>query len=135
MLAWFRKRQTPAPPPLRGAPPHPRVKTYSALSGYVYQYYFAGQRESERGGSAGSDYVFHVSADRKTSLPVTVFLEEAIVRAWMDEQGRELRGSHRYAVAKMALRNALDDRGPEEAFAEVRPGAADVAAILTELDL
>ena len=106
------------------------MKTYSAQSGYVYQYYFAGQRSTDRGG----EYVFQVSADRKTESAVSVFVDEAVVEVWMAENGRDLGGSHRYGIAKMALRNALDERPLQQAFAEVRPGAAEVAAILEELD-
>lgn len=130
MLGWFRKPKTAAPLPLRGAPPHPRMKTYSARSGYVYQYYFAGQRAANR----AVEYVFQVSADRKTESAVSVFVDEAIVEFWMHEHGHDLRGSHRYAIAKLALRNALDERPPKEALAEVRPDAAEVTAILEELD-
>lgn len=130
MLGWFRKPKTAAPEPLRGAPLHPRMKTYSAQSGYVYQYYFAGQRAANR----GVEYVFHVSADRKTESAMSVFVEDVIVEAWMSGNGRDLRGSHRYAIAKMALRNALDERPCQQALADVRPDAAEVAAILEELD-
>jgi len=130
VLGWFRKPKTAAPEPLRGAPPHPRLKTYSAQSGYVYQYYFAGQRAA----NGCVEYVFQVSADRKTELAVSVFVEDAIVDAWILESGCDLRGSHRYAIAKMALRNALDERPREQALDEVRPGAPEVAAILEELD-
>lgn len=104
------------------------------MTGYVYQYYFAGQRVALRAERVGVEYVFHVSKDRKTVAPVTVFIEDKVFEAWMDEHGRELRGSHRYGVAKMALRNAFDERPPEQALEEVRPGAIEVAAILEELD-
>src|SRR5512135_2734348 len=110
MLGWLRKRKTPAPEqPLRGAPPHPRMKSYSANTGYVYQYYFAGQRDVVRGRMPGNEYVFHVSSDRKTLNAVTVFLADDIVEEWIRENRRDLRGSHRYGIAKMALRNALDE--------------------------
>jgi hypothetical protein len=106
------------------------MKTYSAQSGYVYQYYFAGQRAVNR----CVEYVFQVSADRKTESAVSVFVEEAFIEAWISGNGRDLRGSHRYAIAKMALRNALDERPRSQALEEIRPGAAEVAAILEELD-
>jgi hypothetical protein len=134
MLGWLRKRKTPDPAPLRGAPPHPRMKSYSANTGYVYQYYFAGQRDVVRDRVPGNEYVFHISADRKTVAPVTVFVADEIVEAWIRENGRDLRGSHRYAIAKMALRDALDERPPEQALADVSPDAGEVAAILAELD-
>jgi hypothetical protein len=111
------------------------MKTYSADSGYVYQYYFAGQRPAVRDGKTGLEYVFQVSADRKTESAVSVFVEDSVVEDWIASSGRELRGPHRYAIAKIALRNAFDQRQPEEVFAEVRPVAEEVAAILDELDV
>jgi len=50
--------------PLTGAPAVRRQKTYSAESGYVYQYYYEGQRPASRDGSSGIEFVFNVSADR-----------------------------------------------------------------------
>jgi hypothetical protein len=111
------------------------MKTYSANSGYVYQYYFAGQRTANREGRGGTEYVFQVSADRKTECAVSVFVEDSLVDGWVLANGRELRGPHRYAIAKIALRNALDERQPHQVFAEIRPLAAEVAAILEELDV
>jgi hypothetical protein len=111
------------------------MKTYSADSGYVYQYYFAGQRAATREGKPGVQYVFQVSADRKTEASVSVFVEDSFVEDWVVRTGRELRGPHRYAVAKIALRNAFDVRRPEVAFAEVRPMREEVAAILEELNV
>ena len=135
MLGWFRKAKAAIDEPLRGAPPSPRIKTYSAMTGYVYQYQFAGQRPAARGQCRGVEYVFHISPDRKSMSPVSVFLEDAVVERWITENGRDLRGSHRYGIAKMALRRALDERPPQQAFAEIRPEAAEVAAILEELDV
>ena len=135
MLSWFRRSKPPQSEPLRGAPSRPRVKTYSAESGYVYQYQFAGQRPASRDRDTGIEYVFHVSADRKTTSPLVIFVEDAIVDGWMAANGRDLRGSHRYGIAKMALRRALDERPPEQAFAEIRPDAVEIAAILEELDI
>jgi len=41
MLNWLRKKKEA---PLTGAPAVRRQKTYSAESGYVYQYFYEGQR-------------------------------------------------------------------------------------------
>ncbi len=87
-----------------------RQKSYSAGSGYVYQYFYLGQREADSSEGLSSEYVFEVSADRKTSFEVSVCLPESIVAAWCAERGRELAGNERYAVAKMALFDAFDQR-------------------------
>jgi hypothetical protein len=102
MLGWFRRRR-----PLTGAPEVRRVKTYSADSGYVYQYYYEGRREV----AGGVEYVFSASSDRARYVPVSVILLNAAVDRWQSARGRELSGSERYGIAKMALRQAFDEPG------------------------
>src|SRR5438309_1788019 len=46
-----------------------RVKTYSAASGYVYQYYFYEVQKARRGFTAGTEYVYMVSRDRSKVFP------------------------------------------------------------------
>lgn len=100
-----------------------RWKTYSAESGYVYQYVYAGGRDHE----PETEYVFHVSADRKTSFPVDVRLSAT-------DDG--LTDTERYGVAKMCLLQALDAwTEPPNAAATVRPSATDVARARATLDL
>ncbi len=127
---WFRKKAVP----LTGAPAVRRQKTYSAESGYVYQYFYEGQRPSAH--ERGTDYVFDVSADRKTSTQVTVFVGEEALESWQSEAGRTLSGAERYAIAKMALFRAFDRRDTPEAMREaVRVRPADVGSILTTLNI
>jgi hypothetical protein len=127
---WFRKKAVP----LSGAPAVRRQKTYSAQSGYVYQYFYQGQRPSAR--EPGTDYVFDVSADRKTSTQVTVFIANEALESWERGNGRALSGAERYAIAKMALFHAFDERETPEAMREaVLVRAADVGAILTTLNI
>jgi hypothetical protein len=127
---WFRKKTVP----LSGAPAVRRQKTYSAQSGYVYQYFYQGQRTSAR--EPGTDYVFDVSADRKTSTQVTVFVADRALESWERKNGRTLSGTERYAIAKMALFHAFDERETPERMREaVLVRAADVAAILTTLNI
>ncbi len=125
MLAWIRRlARKEQPPPLAGAPAVRRLKTYSAASGYVYQYFYEGHR--------GTEYVFQVSADRRTYFSVTVLLSEAALQACP----RELNSTERYAVAKMALFQAFDERAAPDEMRQpflVRPEA--VAAITGQLGL
>lgn len=58
---------------------------------------FAPDGEREDGGAVR----VQVSADRRTESRVSVFVEDAIVEAWIATNGRELRGPHRYAIAKI----------------------------------
>jgi hypothetical protein len=130
---WLRKKKEV---PLTGAPSVRRQKTYSAESGYVYQYFYEGQRPATRDGAAGVQYVFNVSADRKTSTMISVFLAAAVLDVWEQGRGRILGSTERYAVAKMALFQAFDRRAdPSLMREEVRVAAEDVESILTVLDI
>jgi len=60
--------------PLTGAPSVRRLKTYSAQSGYVYQYFYEGQRPWQDGKEHGTEFVFTVSADRKTTHELSVIV-------------------------------------------------------------
>jgi hypothetical protein len=132
MFDWFRKKEAP----LTGAPAVRRQKTHSAESGYVYQYFYEGQRAAARDGAAGTQYVFNVSADRKSSFPVSVFVGESALAEWQTEHARKLGSTERYAVAKLALFQAFDQRETPAAMCEeVRVVAADVASFLATLDI
>jgi hypothetical protein len=125
---FFAKKQVP----LAGAPAVRRLKSYSAESGYVYQYFYEGHRPAER----GVEHVFSVSADRKTWQSARVLVEDAALRAWEAAHGRELASNERYAVAKMALFQAFDDRAdPSKIAGEIRVRAADVEGIVERLGL
>jgi hypothetical protein len=127
MFDWLRRNK---PQPLTGAPAIRREKTYSAESGYVYSYFYRGHRPCQ----GGAEYVFDVSADRRKFLPVSVFLSGAALEPWQTAHGRELTGSERYAIAKLALQQALDG-SPEPAGLnrEVRVEPAAVAETLERL--
>ncbi len=131
MLArWFGKKEIP----LTGAPAVRRQKTYSAESGYVYQYFYEGQRPSS--GDPGTEYVFDVSADRKSSAPVSVFVATEAIESWQVETGRTLSGAERYAIAKMALFQAFDERPAPESMREaVHVTPAAVRQILATLNI
>jgi hypothetical protein len=124
------------PVPLTGAPAVRRQKSYSGLSGYVYQYYYEGQRPAQRDGQPGLEFVFNVSADRKTTFPVSVWLAESSVESWEQQHGRQVYPNERYAIAKLALFGAFDEReNPERLRDEIRVGADEVAKNLETLEI
>jgi hypothetical protein len=130
MLNWLRKKSSP----LSGAPAVRRQKTYSAESGYVYQYFYEGQRRTSS--QQGTEYVFNVSHDRKTSSQISVFINDEAMQSWQQESGRTLSTTEKYAIAKMALFQAFDEREtPEAAAADVEVGPADVRTILASLNI
>src|SRR3569832_1624751 len=83
--------------PLSGAPPIRRMKTYSAQSGYVYQYCYQGHRPYTASGDRGTEFVFQLSSDRKTWFDTAVYVSEASVATWQEAHGRELPSTERYA--------------------------------------
>ncbi len=82
------------------------------------------------------EFVFSVSADRKTWCTTRVLVGEGAIRAWETSHQRELSSTERYAVAKMALFQAFDERSsPEQMKEEVLVRPADVAGIIDTLGL
>jgi len=113
-----------------------RIKTYSASTGYVYQYQFQDVHPASKDADAGNEYVYYVSADRKTMFPIRIFVRRAALDHWGKENGRELTGTEEYALAKMRLFQALDDI---EGFAAIRPNLtvdeSNIGGLLERLDL
>jgi hypothetical protein len=107
MRDWLSKLLGKKLPPLAGAPPARRHKTYSAQSGYVYLYQYEGYRET--GPEPATEFVFAISADRKSFERVSVLLAPSATADWEDEH-HQLTSNERYAIAKMALFQAFDER-------------------------
>lgn len=120
-----------APSPIPKAAGKPlRIKTYSAQTGFVYQYYFAG--EGHAGG--GRQYDFRVSTDRTAYFLLQIRLPGEVVNRWQEAQRRELSETECYAVAKMTLFRAFD-AGIASAGQQVTVTGEDLASIAGELDL
>ena len=120
-----------------GSRPLRRVKSYSGESGIVYQYVFVHQRRARRGWRRrGTEYLFDVSADRKSNFPVPVFIYDDAVRCWEQAHGRALSSTEQYAAAKMRLFRAFDqsERLQQEA-ASIVVDAAAIEQLLSALDI
>jgi hypothetical protein len=112
------------------------MKTYSAESGYVYQYFYEGYRPHTASGESGVEYVFRISPDRKTWHNTGVFISDESVRGWEAAHERSLSSTERYAVAKLALFQAFDERRtPAHMKEDVCVRRADVDGILETLGL
>ena len=113
-----------------------RVKSYSAATGYVYQYQFQEVRQVRRGLARGTEYVYLVSADRKKAFPLRIFVHRAVIEEWNQRVGREMTGTEEYAIAKMRLFQAFDEI---EDLATARPELAvdesNLETLLGQLDL
>jgi hypothetical protein len=53
---------------------------------------------------------FRISADRQASPAVGVFLSTGVLRVWKESHAREFSATERYAIARMALFQAFDER-------------------------
>ena len=86
-----------------------RIKSYSAATGYVYQYHFYEVQKTRRGLAGGTEYVYMVSVDRQKVFPLRIFVRHGAVEKWTKNVGREMTGTEEYAVAKMRLFQAFDE--------------------------
>lgn len=113
-----------------------RIKSYSAETGFVYQYCFVEVRKARRGLSLGTEYIYIVSVDRQENFPLTVFVKQSAEDKWAKRHNRKLGGTEQYAVAKMRLFKAFDE---VEGLATTRPDLAvddtNLEALLEKLDL
>lgn len=133
MREWLSRLRPRRPAPLVGAPPVRRRKSYSARSGYVYLYQYEGYRQ--RGPEQATEYVFEISADRKSVDYVSVLLARSATAAWEDKHYR-LGANERYAIAKMALFQAFDEReNPQLMRQAIIVRRADAESILDTLGL
>ena len=115
-----------------------RMKTYTGEMGFVYQYYFVGKREAlaEDPAAPATEFIFDVTADRKTMLSSSVFVKPEALRAWARAHGRELNPTEQYAVAKMRLFRAFDlAEDFQREGRRLRVDAADIEGLLEALDL
>jgi len=113
-----------------------RVKSYSAATGYVYQYYFYEVEKSKRGAAAGTEYVYMVSVDRKHVFPVRIFVNKDALEKWSARSGREFTGTEEYALAKMRLFQAFDEVTEFSAKTpDLLVDESNLEALSAELDL
>jgi hypothetical protein len=86
-----------------------RIKTHSAQTGYVYEYYFVGKRRALPEEMPGTEFIFDVSSDRKTKYAVSVFLTDDAASDWASSHGRSLTEPEQYAAAKLRLQRGFDE--------------------------
>jgi hypothetical protein len=113
-----------------------RVKSYSAATGYVYQYYFYEVEKTRRGNSSGTEYVYMISVDRQRVFPIKVFVGKQALEKWSARTGQLLTGTEEYAVAKMRLFQAFDEiEGLAAKPPELTVDESNLESLLSQLDL
>jgi hypothetical protein len=113
-----------------------RVKSYSAATGHVYQYYFYEVQKTRRGSVPGTEYVYMVSEDRKQVFPVRIFVRQDALEEWSKRTGQKLTGTEEYAVAKMRLFQAfdeIDDLATKKP--ELTVDSSNLETLLSQLDI
>jgi hypothetical protein len=87
------------------------MKTYTGAMGYVYQYYFVGKRAAlpDVAEAPANEYIFDVTADRKTMFALSIYVRDEALRAWAAAHGRDLTDAEQYAAAKLRLFRAFDE--------------------------
>src|SRR6516165_7682431 len=86
-----------------------RIKSYSAANGHVYQYCFYEVNRVAHNGAPAGEFIYAISADRKTTFALRILVEQSALEAWARANGRPLTISEEYAVAKMRLFQAFDE--------------------------
>ena len=104
-----------------------RVKSYSAANGYVYQYCFYEVNRIVEDGRAAGEFIYAVSADRKSMFGLRILVFQSALQAWALANGRPLTSSEEYAVAKIRLFRGFDE-------GEVPPSAESVAPLSLAVD-
>ncbi len=115
-----------------------RMKTYTALSGYVYQYYFVGKRPAfpDAPEMPATEYVFDVTPDRRATYAISVFLRADALDRWAGDHGRDLTEAEQYAAAKLRLLQGLDEMADIGASTRcLRIGPENVEEVVEPLGL
>ena len=113
-----------------------RVKSYSAATGYVYQYYFYEVEKVGKGDSSATEYVYMVSVDRHHVFPLKIVVMLNALQWWTAQSGQELSGTEEYAVAKMRLFQAFDEIPELSATTpKLIVDQTNLEALLLQLDL
>jgi hypothetical protein len=135
VLEWWR-RLFPRQPEPGGALRTGRQKTYSADSGYVYQYVLLSFRQHRRGGEELHEYTFEVSGGPGRKSNIAVILRSSVLHTWIRDHDREFSASERYGIAKITLKRELDSaENPASLPASVSPDVGQVDDICRFLGL
>lgn len=117
-----------------------RIKSYSAATGYVYQYYFFEVVPAEAGRPLGNVYVYIVSADRKLNFVVRITVLRPALDEFQRSSGRPITGTEEYALAKMRLFLTFDESDdlpvtPPASIREFTVDSSNLADLFSRLDL
>lgn len=115
-----------------------RMKTYTADTGYVYQYYFVGKRDALAGAvhAPATEYVFDVTCDRNSLYAFSIFVRADALDAWALSHARGLTEAEQYAAAKLRLLRAFDEIGDlEQSEREWAVSSENIEELLSVLGL
>ena len=124
-------RNPVAEPAFSGAPEGLRRKTYSAASGFVYQYVYRGRETA----SASRPYVFSATRDSSTWQDIRIVFPPSVSEAWEQRHRRTLRETERYAIVKLLLFDRFDCAGGWNELSNMEVSLGDVESKLDHLGL
>lgn len=107
------------------------MKTYSAASGYVYEFFF--DRFEDK--TAQFVYWFQVSGDRQHWGATEVCLPKSVITEWEEGEGRPLSASERFGIARILLERGFDERAPGDMRNPMRLDATALGEIAAHLGL
>lgn len=135
VVDWWR-RLFPRQPELGGAPRTGRQKTYSAESGYVYQYVLLSFRHHRGAGEDLHEYTFEVSGGPGKTSNISIVLKGSVLHTWIRDHDREFSASERYGIAKISLKRELDSaENPAALPSSVSPTVGQIDDICRFLGL
>ena len=93
----------------------------------MYQYCFYEVNRIVEDGRPAGEFIYAVSADRKTMFGLRILVFQSALQAWALANGRPLTSSEEYAIAKIRLFRGFDE-------GEVPPTAESVAPLSLAVD-
>ena len=87
------------------------MKAYVGGQQYLYQYYFVGKLVAldDAPEAPAIEYIYDVTADRKTTFGVSVFLPDESLQLWAAAHGRKPTDAEQYGAVKLRLFQAFDE--------------------------
>ena len=115
-----------------------RMKTYTAQSGYVYQYYFVGKRAAlaDEPNAPAAEYIFDITTGSQALYAISIFLRGDALDFWEHKNGRPLNDAEQYAAAKLRLFRGFDEEEDLlDGERKLAIGSSDIVELLESLRL
>lgn len=123
-----------SPESLRGIPTVRRLKTYQAMTGFTWSYYYDGYRNETTPQSAQA-FVFTLLGGNRAPQQATIVVPDSTIEEMRAKTGNAASSREIYALAKMHLFSMLDSDERPKPDARWELDASAAIAIWEQLDL